>query len=197
VEAAEKIANAIGAQFRSVDISGVGTLLKSALTRDYVPVPKGEYTNATLAQTVVPSRNLLFLALAAGLANTLDMHRVAIAVHTGDHEIYPDCKPMFLLDAEQALQHYDGELEIFAPFKCVPKGGIVLVGLELGVPYGLTWSCYEGNERPCLRCSTCVERTRAFMSCQSVDPALSRAEWSVAVRNADAKRPPEQMQFEL
>jgi len=197
VIAAEKIANAAGAQFRSVDISGVGALLKSALTRDYIEVPKDEYTSATLAQTVVPSRNLLFLALAAGLATSLDMHRVAIAVHAGDHPVYPDCRPAFLHDAEGALQHYDRLMTIFAPFKHVPKEGIVLVGLELGVPFELTWSCYEGNERPCLRCSTCVERTKAFMSCHTTDPALSRAEWSVAVSVVRTKQPGEQLRFEL
>ena len=86
---------------------------------------------------------------------------------------YPDCSPVFNQAMNEAIWEGSGhQLKIEAPFVNVSKAEVVRIGLELGVPYELTWSCYEGGEKPCGKCGTCIDREAAFQANHMEDPAL-------------------------
>ncbi len=168
---------------RVVDISSIHDLISTgALTGDE-PIPKTFYTEETQKITIVPNRNMILLSIAAGYAIKIGAKEVFYAAHRSDYSIYPDCRKEFVKAIDTAV--YLGNLwtpvEIRAPFIDMTKAEIVSLGLKLGVPYQLTWSCYEGRERPCLSCGTCLERTEAFLLNNVRDPLLSEEEWRKAV----------------
>ena len=172
LRAAESIARQIGIPWAQVDLSSVGHLLEhNALTGQEV-LPQDRYTNETLAVTVVPMRNALFLTAACAIALSEGYDAVALGVHGGDHPVYPDCRPAFI-DAYQAMVDSFTEghrLKILAPWLHQSKADIVAVGAQLGVPFELTWSCYAGGDLHCGRCSTCRERKEAFRLAGVPDP---------------------------
>ncbi len=148
-----------------VDLSDVGRLLGgSALTSGDIEVPHGHYEHESMRLTVVPNRNMIMMSIAAGHAISAGYDRVAIAVHAGDHAVYPDCRPRFIEVFEDAvLEGNYGRVTVYAPFIDMTKTGIVRLGRALGIDYeNDTWSCYEGGEEPCGKCGTCVERAEAL-----------------------------------
>lgn len=159
------------AQHRIIDLSNIG-LFGSALTDD-IPVPDGHYAEETMKITVVPNRNAIMLAIAYGVAVVEQAQTVAIGVHTGDHFIYPDCRPDFIRSFNQmqrvAIEGF-GQAELYAPFINRSKADIVTIGNHLGVPYQDTWSCYKGGAIHCGSCGTCVERKEAFELANVIDP---------------------------
>ncbi len=125
--------------------------------------------------TYVPFRNGLFLSSAASIALSRDCGVIYYGAHADDAAgaVYPDCSPAFNEAMNTAIYEGSGkQLRIEAPFVKMNKAGIVRLGLELGVPYELTWSCYEGGEKPCGKCGTCIDRVRAFEANGVPDPAL-------------------------
>jgi 7-cyano-7-deazaguanine synthase len=132
-------------------------------------VPEGHYAAATMAATVVPGRNLLMIAAAAAYAASHGADAVALAAHAGDHPVYPDCRPPFLMAAGAALAlGYD--MNLLFPFADRTKTGIVITGAAIKAPMHLTWSCYNGGPQHCGRCGTCVERYEAFRESGFCDP---------------------------
>jgi 7-cyano-7-deazaguanine synthase len=123
--------------------------------------------------TVVPNRNAIMLAIAFGMAAARKADAVAVAVHGGDHFIYPDCRPGFI-DSFQAMQNHalDGyaDVTLLAPFVTGSKADIVTEGARHGTPFAETWSCYKGGDKHCGRCGTCVERREAFFLAGIEDP---------------------------
>ncbi len=179
---------------RIVDVSTIHSLISSgALTGDE-EVPKDFYTEETQKRTIVPNRNMIFLSIAAGYAVKMGIGEVYYAAHRSDYSIYPDCRKEFVkaIDTAVYLANLWNPVEIKAPFVDMTKKDVVALGLELGVPYEVTWSCYTGGERPCLECGTCLERTEAFLENNAKDPALSEEEWERAVRIYLEKRPENQ-----
>ncbi|MFE3196850.1 7-cyano-7-deazaguanine synthase QueC [Embleya sp. NPDC059237] len=173
---AAKIAGLLLARHEIVDLTGVGALLTgSALTDPTVPVPDGRYTQANMRSTVVPNRNAILLAIAAGLAVSTDADLVAFGAHSGDHTVYPDCRPAFF-DAIEAAILAGNEgftapgFRLEAPFLHLTKADVVLSAAQLGVPFELTWSCYRGGSEHCGTCSTCIERRQAFTEAGVPDP---------------------------
>jgi 7-cyano-7-deazaguanine synthase len=135
-----------------------------------IEVPDGHYAEENMKATVVPNRNMIMLAIAAGIAVNREAEFVATAVHAGDHFIYPDCRPAFISATSQAVWignegfgsfKYNDEA-VLAPFLHWTKEEIAYRALQLGVPLHMTWSCYKGNEKHCGRCGTCVERLEAI-----------------------------------
>ena len=125
--------------------------------------------------TYVPFRNGLFLSSAASIALSKDCEVIYYGAHADDSAgfAYPDCSPVFNRAMNEAIWEGSGhQLKIEAPFVNVSKAEVVRIGLELGVPYELTWSCYEGGEKPCGKCGTCIDRAAAFQANQMEDPAL-------------------------
>lgn len=159
---------------RIVNISDVQTLLKgSALTDPTVAVPEGYYTDESMRATVVPNRNAIMLAIATGYAASVGAQVVVTAIHTGDHAIYPDCRPDFILAFDQMERHALGEMwkvKVRAPYISYTKAQICKLGDTIGVDYRKTWSCYKGGSKHCGKCGTCVERKEAFQLAGVSDP---------------------------
>lgn len=166
-------AHALGIPHRTVDISSLASHLSSALLSGADAVPVGDYTEENMRATVVPFRNGIFLAIAAGVAESCGAEAVAIAAHAGDHALYPDCREGFMRDMEQAMRAgtYAG-VTLLRPFISMSKAQIVALGQELGVDFAHTYSCYCGRERHCGKCGTCRERREAFIAAGVPDPTL-------------------------
>ncbi len=129
----------------------------------------------TPVSTYVPFRNGLFLSCAASIALSKGCGVLIYGAHADDAAgfAYPDCSPAFHQAMDAAVYEGSGhQLRIEAPFVRWTKAQVVKKGLELGVPYELTWSCYQGGERPCGQCGTCLDRAKAFAENGVADPAL-------------------------
>lgn len=163
------VAEHYGVELVVLDLRSFGESVRSALTSPSVAVPHGHYAEDNMAVTVVPNRNAVLLMAAAGIAASRGMTAVYTAVHAGDHAVYADCRPEFIAAASQASRLGCG-VDIRAPFVLTTKAGIADMGRALDVPYHLTWSCYEGGDRHCGRCGTCVERAEAFLLAGMADP---------------------------
>lgn len=172
LQAAEACCRAFAVPWQCADLRGLQPLLRgSSQTDPAVPVPHGHYTAETMQATVVPNRNMLLLATALAYAVSTRAARVAYAAHSGDHAIYPDCRPAFVAAMQQAAALCDAHaVEVAAPFLTWSKAAIVREGAQLGVPFAQTWSCYEGGAVHCGRCGTCVERREAFCLAGVLDP---------------------------
>lgn len=172
--AAAVVATYPGVEHLIVDLAPLAGLLGgSALTDEAVPVPEGHYAAPSMAATVVPNRNAILANIAVGIAVARKADTVALGFHAGDHPIYPDCRPAFVsaLNTCVAVANdgYHTPL-VEAPFVTWTKAQIVALGHRLGAPLHLTWSCYQGGERHCGRCGTCVERAEAFTVAGVPDP---------------------------
>jgi 7-cyano-7-deazaguanine synthase len=174
LEYARVTARALNGEHVLVDLSGINPLLQgSALTSADVPVPEGHYAAPSMKLTVVPNRNMIMLSIAAGLAVSRGLGLIGCAVHAGDHAVYPDCRPEFIAQLNEAIRIGNegfGEPELVAPFVYQTKADIARRGAELGVPWGDTWSCYKGSLIHCGKCGTCVERREAFQLAGITDP---------------------------
>jgi 7-cyano-7-deazaguanine synthase len=174
--AAAKIAERIKVPFQVVDLSALRPLISgNSQTDSTVPVPHGHYTEENMKATVVPNRNMIMLSIAMGFAISLKFDGVAYAAHTGDHTIYPDCRPEFVQGMQAVAKLCDWHsLEIITPFLQSSKADIVRAGVKLQVPFEDTWSCYEGGDLHCGKCGTCVERKEAFLLAKVPDPTKYR-----------------------
>ncbi|MBC9890579.1 MAG: 7-cyano-7-deazaguanine synthase QueC [Opitutae bacterium] len=159
---------------KTIDLSSLGKLLEGcSLTNPDLPMPQGHYAEPSMKATVVPNRNMLFLALAASWAISLGADTVSYAAHSGDHAIYPDCRESFAQALDNAIRLADWrEIRLNRPFVHLDKRAIVERGATLGVPFARTWSCYEGGQFHCGRCGTCIERREAFHCAGVEDPTL-------------------------
>jgi 7-cyano-7-deazaguanine synthase len=156
-----------------VDLRAYGRLLSGSSLTDDIAVPHGHYAEESMRITVVPNRNSIMLALAYGVAVAQKADRVAFGAHGGDHFIYPDCRPAFVeaFEAAERLANAGfAEVALYTPFIRQTKADIVTIGSRIGVPFAVTWSCYEGGDVHCGRCGTCVERKHAFRDAAASDP---------------------------
>lgn len=136
---------------------------KSSLLKGGEDIPEGHYADENMKSTVVPFRNGIMLAIAAGMAESNGLTRVYMANHGGDHTIYPDCRPEFVAamsDATSAGTYTKTRIE--GPYTNITKGEIAARGKVLGIDYAETWSCYKGGDVHCGKCGTCVERREAL-----------------------------------
>lgn len=161
----------LGIPHRAVELDFLPDLFSSALLKGGAAIPDGHYAEATMKQTVVPFRNGIMLAIAAGHAESIEAQGLVIAAHAGDHAIYPDCREDFMRAMGDALRlgTYAG-IELLRPFINLTKAQIAVRGHELGVDFAQTWSCYKGGALHCGTCGTCVERREAFLLARLPDP---------------------------
>jgi 7-cyano-7-deazaguanine synthase len=167
--------------------AGVTRLMRGSALTDEVEVPEGHYAAESMKLTIVPNRNSIMLAIAFAAAVSEDVNIVAIAVHAGDHPIYPDCRPAFI-HAFEAAERYANDrpsLHIYAPFIDKTKADIVRYGAELGVAFEETWSCYRGGVIHCGACGTCYERREAFKLAGVTDPTIYEAKPEFEAPRAD------------
>ena len=154
----------------------------SLLTHSGKEIPHDSYAkqldeaNGNPVSTYVPFRNGLFLSAAASIALSKSCDEIYYGAHSDDAagNAYPDCSGIFNEAMSKAIYEGSGrKLKIIAPFVNWTKKDVVKEGLRLKVPYELTWSCYEGSDKPCGTCGTCIDRAKAFEENGVKDPALS------------------------
>lgn len=153
----------------------------SLLSHSDKEIPKESYaeqikkTGGKPVSTYVPFRNGLFIASAASIALSKGCSKILYGAHADDSagNAYPDCSKAFNDAMNTAVYEGSGKmLTVEAPFVGMNKAEVVKKGLETGVPYELTWSCYEGGEKPCGKCGTCIDREKAFEANGVKDPLL-------------------------
>lgn len=182
IEAARKVAEYYHVEHLEIDLAKIFEYSNcSLLTHSKEDIPKESYaeqlekTNGTPVSTYVPFRNGLFLSTAASIALSKGCGIIYYGAHSDDAagNAYPDCSSEFHNAISNAIYLGSGnQLKLRAPFVNLAKSEVVKLGLELGVPYHLTWSCYEGGEKPCGKCGTCIDRRNAFELNGVSDPAV-------------------------
>lgn len=180
LKAAAAVANYFGVEHIAIDVAQMFAYSDcSLLSHSKNEIPKESYssqlqkTNGTPVTTYVPFRNGLFLSCAASIALSKGCDVIYYGAHSDDAagNAYPDCSESFNNAMNTAIYEGSGkQLHIEAPFVSKTKSDVVAIGLELGVPFELTWSCYEGGEKPCGKCATCLDRIAAFRSNNTNDP---------------------------
>lgn len=153
----------LGIRHIIIPLDFIGKYFHSSLLEGADAIPEGQYDAENMKSTVVPFRNGIMLAVAAGLAENDGLKYIMLANHAGDHTIYPDCRPEFVKAMSEAVKAgtYEG-VEVFAPYTNITKADIARRGKELGIDYTETWSCYKGDEHHCGKCGTCTERIEAL-----------------------------------
>jgi 7-cyano-7-deazaguanine synthase len=172
LDAARQLSRLKGVEHIVADLRAINPLLgENSLSGRSVEVPEGHYEEETMKLTVVPNRNMIMLSLAIAWAIRLEYDAVAYAAHSGDHTIYPDCRPEFADAMERAAALCDWRpIRLLRPFVDMDKGDIARRGHQLGVPFDLTWTCYKGGELHCGKCGACRERIEAFAKHGLADP---------------------------
>ena len=183
LRSAERIAAHYGVEKRDLNLAeifrGSGS---SLLVHSEESIPRGSYgkqkkaASHGLVSTYVPFRNGLFLSAAASVALGCGCSVLCYGAHHDDvaGAAYPDCSLAFVEAMDRAISEGSGgQLRVQAPFVRWDKAQIVKKGLALGVPYELTWSCYQGGEAPCGTCGTCIDRQKAFEANGVTDPLLT------------------------
>lgn len=177
--AARAVAGRAGADFHVVSLK-LAWLKKSSLMDARRPLPDvalARIGRGGIPSTYVPGRNLIFLSLAASLADAEEADAVVLGSNVQDYSGYPDCRPEFTrafgraaaLGTRRAVQ--GRSLKILTPLVRLDKKGIVLLARQVGAPLELTWSCYAGGARPCGRCDSCKLRAKGFALAGWADPA--------------------------
>lgn len=170
-KAAREIAQFFNISIVSWDLTNLFSPFASNLLQGGGEIPEGHYTEESMSQTVVPGRNMIFASILAGYAQGIGAHRVALAVHSGDHAIYPDCRPEFISNMQWAVYHAtDGNVQLDSPFLHCSKGEIVAQGLKVNTPFHLTRTCYKDQPVACGKCGACNERLEAFHENDVKDP---------------------------
>jgi 7-cyano-7-deazaguanine synthase len=171
LEYASKTCEKLNVNHKILQLDVLNEVAPSALTRDQWEVPEGHYTEESMKQTVVPNRNMVMLSLATAYAISNGATKVYYGAHAGDHAIYPDCRKEFVEAMQKVILLCDWtKVELIAPYLDLDKGDIAIKGMELGVDYSLTWSCYKGNAKACGKCGSCTERLEAFKKAGMKDP---------------------------
>jgi 7-cyano-7-deazaguanine synthase len=180
LRAARAVARMAGAPLHEVSFR-LPWLSSSSLTNQTLAlpdVPLARIGRGAIPSTYVPGRNTIFLALAASLADAIGAEAIVIGANALDYSGYPDCRPEFLnafarvarLGTKRGTEKKP--LKVLAPLLRLDKKDIVRLGMLVGAPLALTWSCYAGGARPCGRCDSCRLRAKGFREARAGDPAL-------------------------
>ena len=170
----ERVCDRLGVKRRlAIRNEGLSLIGGSALTDAEIEVPEaGEQIGAGVPVTYVPFRNAHFLAAAVSWAEVLGAEKVYIGAVEQDSSGYPDCRPAYYQAFNQVVKAgtREGKIEVVTPLIAMRKAEIVKLGLELGAPFDLTWSCYSREDKACGVCESCVLRRRAFAEADAPDP---------------------------
>ncbi|MCH4147309.1 MAG: 7-cyano-7-deazaguanine synthase QueC [Prevotella sp.] len=153
----------LGIKHITINLGFMHEYFKSSLLEGADAIPEGNYDEENMKSTVVPFRNGIMLSIAAGVAESNGLKYVMMANHSGDHTIYPDCRPEFVnsMSAATKAGTFVG-VEVWAPYTNISKADIARHGKKLGIDYAETWSCYKGGDVHCGKCGTCRERKEAL-----------------------------------
>lgn len=171
LDVAANVCKNLGITHKVVDITAINGLLAGSSLTDDIDIPEGHYEEASMKSTVVPNRNMILLSLAIGYAVSVEATAVYYGAHSGDHAIYPDCRPEFVrqMNVVSKLANYE-PVEVVAPYLDQDKNDILADGLRMGLDYSNTWTCYNGRDKACGKCGACIERLQAFAANQQRDP---------------------------
>ncbi len=171
LEVAASVCADLNVHHKVVDISAINQLIGGSSLTDDIEVPEGHYEEESMKSTVVPNRNMILLSLAVGYAVSLKANKVFYGAHSGDHAIYPDCRPEFVEKMSDVcrIANYE-EVEIVCPYLNNSKIEILTDGLKMDLDYSNTWTCYNGREKACGKCGACQERLEAFSLNNASDP---------------------------
>lgn len=160
---AEKTAQKLGIKLKRIELPFINELFKSDLLKSGGEIPEGHYSQKNMQQTVVPFRNGIMLAIAAGYAESINAQYIVLGNHFGDHAVYPDCRDSFITPMKFAIREgTDNKIELYSPFVNINKTEIAKIGKNLNVDFTETYSCYKGGPVHCGLCSTCYERREAM-----------------------------------
>lgn len=153
----------LGIPHITIDLGFMPRYFKSSLLEGADAVPEGNYDEDNMKSTVVPFRNGIMLSIAIGIAESHYLSYVMMANHSGDHIIYPDCRPEFVNAMSKAAETgtFVG-VKLLVPYTNISKADIARHGKKLGIDYSETWSCYKGGDKHCGKCGTCRERREAL-----------------------------------
>ncbi|WP_027966599.1 7-cyano-7-deazaguanine synthase QueC [Halomonas halocynthiae] len=172
LEMAQQVCKTLGIAHQVVDIRAIHGLIDgSSLTDASQPLPTGRYAADNMQSTVVPNRNMILLSMSIAKAINIGARDVYYGAHAGDHLIYPDCRPEFVA----AMQHAAGladcnPVKVHAPYLHASKADILADGLQMGLDYTNTWTCYLGEAFACGECGSCIDRLDAFAANGIDDP---------------------------
>jgi 7-cyano-7-deazaguanine synthase len=168
IDSAKRISERLGIPLKVVDLSALKGVYAgaTALCDEGMPMP-----SSFEPSLIVPFRNGVMLSIAVAYAASIGADVVLYGAQGSDAPFYPDCRREFFKAFERAARLGTGaDIRIEAPFHGMRKSEVIKLGAELGVPYGLTWSCYSGGERHCGKCESCLNRKRAFEEAGLEDP---------------------------
>ena len=157
-----------------IDMDFLSKIGGSSLFKGARPVPVAKFKKGEIPSTYVPFRNGIMLSIVSAIADRNIARYIYIGVVEEDSSGYPDCKEGFIKKFEAAVRDgtKNNNISIIAPLVRMTKSEIVATGLRLGVPYQYTWSCYESNEVPCMKCESCILRMNGFSGAGVRDPIL-------------------------
>jgi len=161
----------LGIHHQIIPLDFIAQHFSSNLLKTGGDIPEGHYEDANMVKTVVPFRNAIMLSIASGYAESIEADAVAIAAHSGDHMVYPDCRDEFMnaFASSMELGTY-AKIKLLRPYVGIRKEDIATIGHKLNVDFSKTYSCYNGGQLHCGKCGTCVERKEAFALAQLNDP---------------------------
>jgi 7-cyano-7-deazaguanine synthase len=168
---ASDVCKLLNVKHKIIDISAINQILAGSSLTDDIDIPEGHYQADNMKSTVVPNRNMILLSLAVGYAVSVGASQVYYGAHSGDHAIYPDCRPEFVAKMNDVCQiaNYQA-VEIYSPYLNDSKTAILADGIAMNLTYNNTWTCYNGREKACGKCGACQERLEAFRENKLVDP---------------------------
>lgn len=166
---AKNVAEKAGVKEHVIVTTNMNVWGGSALTDKNIEVPEGKEDSKDIPVTYVPARNMIFLAYAASYAEAIGAQDIFIGVSEVDYSGYVDCREEFINAMENAINHgtvcaveQGRKIKIHVPFLNMTKAEEIKLGMELGVDYSLTWSCYKGEALACGTCDSCMLRLKAF-----------------------------------
>ena len=180
IESAKKIAKAASchAQIIKIKLPWGGSSLLGKKSR--IPQSKNIKENSAIPSTYVPARNIIFLSFALSCAEAIKAGKIFIGAHIQDYSGYPDCRPEFYNAFKKIISTgtksgvEDRGVKIETPLIHKNKAGIIRMAKKLGVPLGLTWSCYHGGKAPCGECDSCYYRQKGFQEADMKDPSVNK-----------------------
>ncbi len=179
LRAAREIAVKAGVNDHHIVSLNMGLWGSSSLTDKNMDIENGDVNRSDIPVTYVPARNMIFLSVAASVAEANEAQDIFIGVSQVDYSGYVDCRQEFIDAMEKAINlgtvmgaEKNMPIKVHAPFVNMTKAEEIRLGMELGVDFSLTWSCYRGGEKPCGTCDSCLLRAKAFAEAGYEDPAL-------------------------
>lgn len=163
IKAAQYVAYKANIPYKIIDLTSIFKNFKSALLSGSNAVPNSEYNQEAIKTLIVPFRNGIFLSILAGLADSIDAKKIALASHANDSVTYLDCRQEFSNALANAIKlGTENQVEFFKPYINISKKEIALRGIKAGLDPNWTYSCYKGGTEHCGECPTCIERREAI-----------------------------------